>query len=98
MLRLAEIAAQLGVPIDLHMEAVRADMPAPPRFLERSPNNPPTLKANIDRFRALLASNRKASIIWSHSGWDNTGDHRDAVRGSAELESESLYEPEDRFS
>lgn len=74
MLRLAEIAAQLGVPIDLHMEAVRADMPTPPRFLERSPNNPPTLKANIDRFRALLASNRKASIIWSHAGWDNTGD------------------------
>jgi hypothetical protein len=73
-LRLAEIAAQLGVPIDLHMEAVRADMPTPPRFLERSPNNPPTLKANIDRFRALLASNRKASIIWSHAGWDNTGD------------------------
>lgn len=73
MLRLVEIAAQLGVPIDLHMEAVRADMPTPPRFLERSPNNPPTLKANIDRFRALLASNRKASIIWSHAGWDNTG-------------------------
>jgi hypothetical protein len=74
MLRLAEIAAQTGVAIDLHMEAVRADMPTPPRFLERSPNNPPTLKANIDRFRALLASNRKASIIWSHAGWDNTGD------------------------
>jgi hypothetical protein len=74
MLRLAEVAAPLGVPIDLHMEAVRADMPTPPRFLERSPNNPPTLKANIDRFRTLLASNRKASIIWSHAGWDNTGD------------------------
>jgi hypothetical protein len=74
MLRLAEVAAQLGVPIDLHMEAVRADMPTPPRFLERSPNNPPTLKVNIDRFRTLLASNRKASIIWSHAGWDNTGD------------------------
>jgi hypothetical protein len=79
MLRLAEIAAQLGVPIDLHMEAVRADMPTPPRFLERSPNNPPTLKANIDRFRTLLASNRKASIIWSHAGWDNTGDRTVAL-------------------
>ena len=56
MLRLAKIAAQLGVPIDLHMEAVQADMPTPPRFLERSPDNPPTLKANIDRFRTLLAS------------------------------------------
>jgi hypothetical protein len=32
------------------------------------------LKANIDRLRALLASNREASIIWSHAGWDNTGD------------------------
>jgi hypothetical protein len=29
MLRLVEVAAQLGVPIDLHMEAVRADMPTP---------------------------------------------------------------------
>jgi hypothetical protein len=61
------------------MEAVRADMPTPPRFLERSPNNPPTLKANIDRFRTLLASNRKASIIWSHAGWDNTGDRTVAL-------------------
>jgi len=52
---------------------VRADMPIP-ALLERSPNSPPTLKANIDRFRALLASNRKASIIWSHAGWDNTAD------------------------
>jgi len=45
-------------------------MPTPPGFLESSPNNPPTLKANIDRLRALLTSNRKASAYAAASlGW-----------------------------
>jgi hypothetical protein len=74
MLRLADIAAAHSVPIDVHMEAVLADMPTPSKFLELSPNNPPSLKANIDRFRTLLAHNRNASIVWAHVGWDNTGD------------------------
>ncbi|MCP4304904.1 MAG: amidohydrolase family protein, partial [bacterium] len=38
-----------------------------------SPPNPKTLRPNIDAFEHLLAHNRKASIIWSHAGWDNTG-------------------------
>lgn len=72
-LKLADIAAQKDVPIDLHMEAVPQDMPTPERFRRISPQNPPTLRANIDRFRKLLAANRRARIIWSHVGWDNTG-------------------------
>ncbi len=74
MLRLADIAAAHNVPIDVHMEAVLADMPTPLKFVELSPNNPPSLRANIDHFRTLLAHNRNASIVWAHAGWDNTGD------------------------
>jgi hypothetical protein len=91
MLRLAGIAAEAGVPIDVHMEAVRADMPMPARILERSSNNPPTLRANLDRFRALLASNRKASIIWAHAGWDNTGDRTVALCDELMSANPNLY-------
>lgn len=70
-LRLAEIAARHGVPIDLHMEAVAHDMPLPTRFL--TPPNAPTLRENLSGLERLLAHNREARIVWAHAGWDNTG-------------------------
>ena len=76
LLRLAEIAAEPGVPIDLHMEAVRSEMPTPQRVLDLSVNNPPTLRANIDRFRTLLGAksegvdNLVACRVGQHRGSD----------------------------
>jgi predicted TIM-barrel fold metal-dependent hydrolase len=45
--------------------------PLPGRFA--SPPNPTRLTPNIAAFERLLAHKRKAPIIWSHLGWDNTG-------------------------
>ena len=73
LLALADVAARLDVPVDLHMEAVAADMPLPPRLF--SPPNPPALRENIAAFERLLGHNRRARIVWAHAGWDNTG-HR----------------------
>ncbi len=76
-LRLADIAAQHGMVIDIHMEAVIKEMPAPERI--RSSMNPKTLRPNIDAFEKLLAHNRGAKIVWAHAGWDNTGDRTVAM-------------------
>ena len=70
-LLLADIAAEHGVPIDLHMEAVPKSVPLPAGIT--SPPNPPQLRSNIAAFERLLAHNRHARIIWAHAGWDNTG-------------------------
>ena len=70
-LLLADIAAQHGVPIDLHMEAIPQDVPLPPGV--KAPPGFSRLSANIAAFERLLAHNRAARIIWAHAGWDNTG-------------------------
>ena len=70
-LLLADIAAEHGVPIDLHMEAVPQGMPLPAGL--KSPPNPPMLHANIAAFERLLAHNPRAKIIWAHAGADGTG-------------------------
>jgi predicted TIM-barrel fold metal-dependent hydrolase len=89
-LRLAEIAAERGLPIDMHMEAVPADMDMPASF-RRSSVNPAKVAGNIARFERLLAHNRKASIIWVHLGWDVTG-HRTVELTRALLQrNENLY-------
>jgi predicted TIM-barrel fold metal-dependent hydrolase len=72
LLALADIAAQYGMPIDIHMEAVPQDMPFP-RRLGRG-QNPETLRENISSLERLLAHNRKARIVWAHAGWDLTGE------------------------
>jgi len=90
-MRLADIAAQKGVPIEIHMEAVPHDMPTPEMFRRRSPNNPPILKANIERFRVLLAANREARIVWAHLGWDNTGARTVDLCRSLLAENPNLY-------
>lgn len=75
-LLLADIAAERGVPIDLHMEAVARNRPTPQLALNRGQSNPEQLAENISGLERLLAHNRKAPILWSHVGWDNTGHRR----------------------
>lgn len=74
LLLLADIAAERGVPIELHMDAARENRRAPAALAQRSPNNPATIPANIPRFERLLAHNRGARIVWSHAGRDQIGD------------------------
>ncbi len=70
-LLLSDIAAEHGVPIDLHMEALPQTIPLPAPM--KSPPNPPQLRANIAAFERLLDHNARGRIIWAHAGWDNTG-------------------------
>jgi predicted TIM-barrel fold metal-dependent hydrolase len=72
LLALADLAAQRGLPIDLHMEAVPQDMPFPPERPQGA--NPARLPANIARLERLLAHNPGARIVWLHAGWDLTGE------------------------
>jgi len=72
-LLLADIASENNIPIDIHMEAVKQDMPMPQKLSMISKNNPPILKENINAFRNLLDHNKNTKIVWQHIGWDNTG-------------------------
>lgn len=71
LLRLADIAAQHDMPIDLHFDPVPDDAPKPSNL--SSPRNPAVLKANLGGFERLLAHNRKATIMWAHAGADPVG-------------------------
>ncbi len=73
LLLLADISAEYGVPIEIHMEAIPQDMNTPDHL--KGTSTPGRLKANIQAFENLLDHNLKAIIVWSHVGWDNTG-HR----------------------
>ena len=88
-LALAEVAAERSVPIDIHTEAVNRDAFAVPDEMPSNcfqntsggGNNPSSLSNSIDGFEVLLDHNLDASatpedaaIVWSHVGWDNTGD------------------------
>ena len=88
-LRLADLAAKYEMPIDVHMEAIPEEMPLPSRF--QSPPNPRVLKPNIAAFGRLLTHNRKAKIIWSHLGWDNTGERTIALTRRLLAENPNLY-------
>ncbi len=71
LLLLADIAARHDLPIDIHMEAIEHAADLNPRY--RSPPNPARLTPNIAAFERLLAHNRNVRVVWSHVGWDNTG-------------------------
>lgn len=71
LLRLADIAAQHDVPIDLHFDPVSADVEKPSNL--SSPRNPVMLRENLGGFQRLLAHNRKAKIVWAHAGTDPVG-------------------------
>jgi Amidohydrolase len=70
-LLLSDLAAEHGVPIDLHMEAVPQDMPLPQGL--KSPPNAPRLHANIAALERFLSHNPRAKVIWAHLGSDFTG-------------------------
>jgi predicted TIM-barrel fold metal-dependent hydrolase len=70
MLLLADIAAEHNAPIDLHMEALPQDIPAP---ADLKPPNPPQLHGNIAALERLLAHNPRTKLIWAHAGSDNVG-------------------------
>jgi predicted TIM-barrel fold metal-dependent hydrolase len=72
-LALADRAAAHDVPIDLHMEAVPADMPMPANLRSACTQNPETLPASIPALHVLLDHNPRAKIVWQHVGWDNVG-------------------------
>lgn len=67
LLLLADIAAEKGLPIDLHLDLVPQDMPRPdrPAF---NPSNPAVFRENLAGFERLLAHNRTARIVWAHAG------------------------------
>ena len=71
---LADMAADNGIPIDIHMDAVAETMDTPSHFTDLSSNNPDQIQANIANFEILLAYNRDAKIVWAHVGRDTTGD------------------------
>lgn len=71
LLRLAEIAARRGVPIELHLDLVPQDMATPARL--RGGDTPATLRANLAGFERLLAHARGARIVWAHAGSDPLG-------------------------
>jgi predicted TIM-barrel fold metal-dependent hydrolase len=66
-LLLADIAARNNVPIDLHCEIVPRDMAVPAKLIKRSTKNPSRVHANLAGLERLLAHNRRAQIILSHS-------------------------------
>lgn len=69
LLLLADISAERGIPIDLHLDFVPEDMPRPgrPIFNDRMPQQ---LKGNANAFERLLAHNPKAVFVWAHAGSD----------------------------
>lgn len=69
-LLLADIAAEHGAVVDLHLDVVPHRMPRPARF---SAPNPETLPENLAGFERLLAHNRGALIVWAHAGSDPLG-------------------------
>lgn len=72
LLLLADIAARHDVPIDLHCELVDRNLAVPKLLLDQGNRNPRKVQANIAPLERLLAHNRKAQIILSHSA-DATG-------------------------
>ncbi|MBM3581776.1 MAG: hypothetical protein FJX37_07410 [Alphaproteobacteria bacterium] len=89
LLVLADVAAEHGMPIDLHMEAVPRDMPFPERMA--GGRNPETLKENISGLERLLAHNRNARVVWAHAGWDLTGERTVALMRALLARHPNLY-------
>jgi len=95
LLLLADIAAQNGVPIDLHMEIIPQDMEfndiSPMSQSRRSSNNPSKLQANLKSFEQFLDHNPDARIVWVHAGWDNTGFRSPELMGRLLKNHQNLY-------
>lgn len=68
LLLLTDIAAEKGVPIDIHFDASPEERPLPPPL--PASRNPATLKENLTAFERLLDHNPNAKIVWAHVGTD----------------------------
>ncbi len=88
-LRLADLAAEYDIPIDIHMEAIPEETQLPSRL--KSPPNPQILKPNIASFERLLAYNRNTRIVWVHFGWDSTGKRTVDLTRKLLLDHSNLY-------
>jgi predicted TIM-barrel fold metal-dependent hydrolase len=86
---LADVAAKLNVPIDLHMDAAVDETPIPPRF--KNWRNPPILPSTISPLRRLLKYNPQAKIVWAHGGSDPLGSMSPALIGELMDEYLNLY-------
>jgi hypothetical protein len=90
-LSLADIAAEAGVPIDIHMEAVEFQAPISPRLGRHCSQNPASLEPTIPALQRLLRHNPQARIVWQHIGWDNTGQMTPALLGRLLAAHENLF-------
>ncbi len=70
-LLLADIAAEHGVPIDLHLDIIPRTVPLPLEF--KSPVNPAEVRENVVGFERLLDHNPRAKILWAQAGSDQLG-------------------------
>lgn len=86
---LTEVAGPAKAMIDLHMDAVPADVPLP-KALDNG-RNPPSLKGNIAGLERLLAHERNARIAWAHGGSDLTGNMTPALIGRLMAKHPNLY-------
>jgi len=71
-LRLADIAAESGLPIEIHVDAVDGSMRTPDDFADA--DNPGTLPGTLAGLERLIAHNPKAKISWAHGGSDPLGE------------------------
>jgi predicted TIM-barrel fold metal-dependent hydrolase len=89
LLALADVAAKRGVPIDLHMDAVEGEAPAPQ--LMAGASNPPKLPDTMAALPRLLAHNPQAKIVWAHGGSDPIGAMSAATIGRLMAAHSNLY-------
>ena len=89
LLKLADVAARSGLPIDLHMDGVDEFMETPDRF--RFAENPGMLPGTLKAFDRLLRHNRKAKIVWAHGGSDPLGEMTPGLIGELMDKYEHLY-------
>lgn len=70
LLLLSDIAAQNGLPIDIHFDLVPRDMDLPGYLVNSGAThpNPSRLRQNRDGLERFLAHNRKTKIVWAHVG------------------------------
>jgi len=89
LMKLADIAAETGLPIELHMDAVdgTVDVPQQAEFAGTPANLPDTMKD----FEVLLAHNRRAKIVWAHGGSDPLGDMTPDLIGRLMDKHSNLY-------
>jgi len=70
-LALADVAAETGLPIDLHLDLVARPMRLPEAI--STATNPVELRENLAAFERLLAHDRRARFVWAHAGSDQLG-------------------------